>query len=161
MLSRKGFTIAELLVTIGIIGILSSVVYINLGGATDYANKAKDDAVFSVLIKEMLIKQASQGGSTKGLCNATYNINGKSTKIRKYLRENVSFIQGTGDYSTRYGNRFGDNIPSLTTVDYYCFDGNRIEGGQDFLLFVGIYPLHSGEKQLVLVDHLDVLMEVW
>ena len=104
----------------------------------------------------MLIKQASKGGSTRGLCRATYNINGKiyttttnngvvSTSIGKYLIDNVSFIKRIDDYESRYGNGFrwhGGNSGAVKyETDYICFDGNKIEGGQDFLLFIGLYPI--------------------
>ncbi len=59
-ISRKAFTLIELLVVIAIIGVLASIVLVNLSGAQEKAKRAKADVEMNGILKAVEIARISQ-----------------------------------------------------------------------------------------------------
>ena len=70
-LQTKGFTLIELLVVIAIIGILAAAVVVSLGGATDSATDARDQATLAGIRPLTVLYISANGNSSKGICAAT------------------------------------------------------------------------------------------
>ena len=80
-MNKKGFTLVELLVVIAIIGILATVVFINLSSATGSANDARNKIGFAQILTVAQLKNSANGSYT-GLCS--------DSEIEKILDQAVS-----------------------------------------------------------------------
>jgi len=61
IISKKGFTLIEMLMVVAIIGILSSVVMVSMSGGREKANRASAITTLSSVLSELVICQDDNG----------------------------------------------------------------------------------------------------
>ena len=105
---NKGFTLIELLIVIAIIGILASTVVIQLGGATDSAQDAKNKLqVSQVRPFGEFQKVANLSAGYSNFCNDS-----EVAKVLKKISNNATFLDNgsvAGSFSTMYTSTNANN----------------------------------------------------
>ena len=150
---NKAFTLIELLIVIAIIGILASTVVIQLGGATDSAQDAKNKLqVSQVRPFGEFQKVANISAGYSNFCNDSEVI-----KVIKKISNNATLTAPVGQrnstgFSARYSS---DDLLIMTQLDVqrggtagrFSFKLTAYEGGNpdnayycaDYRRFVGVY----------------------
>lgn len=108
---NKAFTLIELLVVISIIGILSGMLFVSMGGATSSANDAKRKATVYGISKAILAYGALNGGAYPTETNNPCDIGSNCTNlaaavIPNYISAFVTDPSGAYYKYYSYGNAF-------------------------------------------------------
>lgn len=110
---QKGFTLIELLVVIAIIGILASIVLVNLGTARDRANDTAAKGELSQMRSQAELEASD--GDYSGLCAA----GGGFQDLYDSAVENAAAAGHCADGTDSWAASV-----ELSTGDYFCVDSN-------------------------------------
>ena len=135
----KGFTLIELLVVIAIIGILSGLIIVSMGGATNSAKDARIKSEMDQLRSTAIIYSNNNGTSgygtaTASSCGATTDFTGDTTTGKsdgKTLLADINSQQATAPtcYITSSTFCIMKLLNSGTGVNqYWCIDSNGYSG---------------------------------
>ena len=131
---KSGFTLIELLVVIAIIGLLASIVIINLNTAR---NKAKNAAIKGALSElraaaEMSYDDACAAGACtyENVCNDTApnDINNAAGTDFARIRQNIIDNGGTNRLCHDSGSKWCVQVTSLPAGGNWCVDSTGISG---------------------------------
>jgi len=126
---KKGFTLIELLVVIAIIGLLTSIILVQVGPARGKARDSKREQDFSQIYQAMeLCKMDEDCGAGEDEYPNT-NIFGTPNPISEYISEVPS---GTGTI-----NYIWENNSALDPADEYCIHTTLEESNYTYLCVSG------------------------
>ena len=106
-MNKKGFTLVELLVVIAIIGILATVVFINLSSATGSATDARNKIGFAQILTVAQLKNSANGNYTN-LCS--------DPEVLKILKQADSSYTYTSSSSNSNALTANSSTPEATGV---------------------------------------------
>jgi prepilin-type N-terminal cleavage/methylation domain-containing protein len=139
----KGFTLIELLVVIAIIGILSGLIIVSMGGATNSAKDARIKSEMDQLRSTAIIYSNNNGTSGYGTatvssCGATTDFTGDTTTGKsdgKTLLADITLQQPTSGTTACYitSSTFCimkqlNSGTSGAVSNYWCIDSNGYSG---------------------------------
>jgi len=141
---HRGFTLAEVLITLGIIGVVSAITLPTLiQKQRDKANVAKLQKVYSVLSQAILRAKNDQGEfSAWSMSNTQASCNGVFSYIKPYIK----YIKDCGNKSGCWAK----NVKSLTGIDDSILGKNLTA-----LKSNGFYSFALSDGAYVVIDFLD------
>ena len=142
MKQYKGFTLAEVLITLGIIGIVAAMTIPSLMQNTqDFQLKQAWKKEFSAIVQAYNRVKQDEGGDL----SAFYSVGNGTTPIVQGLGNYLTFFQSCGvPYAGDYYNICGSNpTVNVTTNPYKTQDGNAVHFTN---LIEGQYILKDGAQ---------------
>ena len=129
----KGFTLVELLVVIAIIGILTAIVLISLGGATDRAKDARITADLSQVRSKAVLFYADKTSYASTCAGDTLDDSDTELKtIENDIMAQLGSTATTTDtrcYTTTAGNAYCAAARLITTgKGWFCVDSTGAAG---------------------------------
>lgn len=124
MENKKAFTLIELLIVITIVGILASIVLVNLNGGRQKAKEAKLQSMANSLMKLAIVDASDGVVDDDWLGSATYSAT-YSNRCATQFSGNTQAI----DICTEIMETIGEDLPNTGTWELWLGRAQRYESG--------------------------------
>ncbi|MEX0931815.1 MAG: prepilin-type N-terminal cleavage/methylation domain-containing protein [Candidatus Paceibacterota bacterium] len=145
MNTHRGFTLVEILITIAIIGILSSIILVNVTSARERAMIAKAELEIRSLRNSVLLLSDDTRLWPGGQDIDVVACSGTGNEVMDLSTGSAGILSNDGTFGSTWNGPYAQEVPTDPWGRNYFFDTDYSMGGNSWIVAVGSLGPNGGD----------------